>query len=357
MRLPSLANRPMKSPAPQSLQRVGPLAVVPEVLRGLGVDPAPVFAGLGFGPEAMLRDAWLPYGMLVALLDRGAEATRQPEFGLRVGLANDHRCLGIVGELMAAAATLGQALRDYVGVHAGLSTGGSAYLLPMGNYVAFGYGVYDRFLPGALQAYGVYVGAALRILPALSGGAVRPVEVRISGRAPSGQRAFERLAGVPVRFNESQTCVLIRLGDLAAPNPSAAPAKRRRLIATVAGRLGLDSQPVSARLRHALRPALGFGEATLEEAARGLGLSTRTLDRRLAAEGTSFLRQRDTVRAVMAEELLALTDLPVEEIAAALSYANHGAFTRSFRRWSGSTPSAWRSSQRDDAPRGYSQTE
>lgn len=336
----------MQSAPPQSLQRVGPLAVVPEVLRGLGVDPGAVFAGLGFGPEAMLRDARLPYGALVTLLDRAAEATDQPEFGLRVGLANDHRCLGIVGALMASAATLGQALRDYVGVHGGLSTGGSAYLFPLGDHAAFGYGVYDRFSPGALQAYGVYLGAALRILPALSGGAVHPVEIQISGRAPPNPRAFERLAGVPVRFNESQTCALLRLHDLAAPNPSAAPAERRRLLAEMAGRLGLDRQPVSARLRHALRPALGLGETTLEEAARGLGLSTRTLDRRLAAEGTSFLRERDAVRFVMAEELLALTDLRVEGIAAALSYANHSAFARSFHRWSGVSPSAWRKGAR-----------
>ena len=174
------------------------------------------------------------------------------------------------------------------------------------------------------------------------------MEVHVSGRAPADPRAFDRLAGVPVRFNERQTCVFLLRRDLAAPNPTAAPVARQRLLAEVATRLGLDQQSAAARLRHALRPALSLGETTLAEAARGLGLSARTLDRRLAAEGTSFLRERDAVRFVMAEELLALTDLGIGEIAAALSYANHSAFVRSFRRWSGLTPSAWRAARMSD---------
>lgn len=349
-RLSFLANRTMISIPRESLQRVGPLAVVPAVLREAGIDPAPVLAGLGLDAGSLKRDAWLPYGTLVAVLERCAEATGQSGFGLRVGLANDHRCLGAVGQLMGAAATLGQALRDYVGVQGGLSSGGSAYLIPMDDCAAFGYGIYDRFTFGAIQVYGVYIGAALRILPLLSGGAVQPIEVQFSGRIPPDRHSFERLAGVPVRFNERQTCVLLRQSDLAAPNPSADPAARQRLLAEMAKRLGLDRQSTAARLRHALRPALSLGETTLEDLARGLGLSTRTLDRRLAAEGTSFLQERDAVRSVMAEELLALTDLTIGEIANALLYANHSAFVRSFRRRNGMTPSAWRRAYYGDAP-------
>jgi AraC-like DNA-binding protein len=350
-RLSFFANHAMSSNPRESLQRVGPLAVVPAVLREFGVDPGPVFAGLGLSAGSMQRDAWLPYGTLLAVLERSAEAAGRTEFGLRVGLANDHRCLGMVGELMSSAATLGQALRDYVSVQGRLSSGGSAYLIPIDDCVAFGYGIYDRFTPAALQAYGVYIGAALRILPLLSGGAAHPVEVRFSGRMPPDGRSFERLAGVPVRFNERQTCVLLRRRDLTAPNPSADHAARQRLLTEVAGRLGTDLQSVAARLRHALRPALSLGETSLRELARGLGLSTRTLDRRLAAEGTSFQHERDAIRSVMAEELLALTDLNVGEVANALFYANHSAFVRSFRRWSGVTPSAWRHAQRGRAPK------
>ncbi|WP_084527511.1 helix-turn-helix domain-containing protein [Kaistia soli] len=48
------------------------------------------------------------------------------------------------------------------------------------------------------------------------------------------------------------------------------------------------------------------------------------------------------VRGVTARELLAATDLPIGDIGAALAYANHGAFVRAFRQWTGVSPSAWR---------------
>src|SRR5262249_48810149 len=92
-----------------------------------------------------------------------------------------------------------------------------------------------------------------------------------------------------------------------------------------------------------LRPALSIGEATLGAIARRLHTSERSLNRRLAEEGTTFQRERDAVRFVMASELLALTDLRVGDISVALSYANHSGFVRSYHRWSGKSPSQWRS--------------
>jgi AraC-like DNA-binding protein len=76
--------------------------------------------------------------------------------------------------------------------------------------------------------------------------------------------------------------------------------------------------------------------------ARSLGLVPRTLRRQLSAEGTVFETIRDDVRFNAARELLALTDLPVGEIADALAFASHSAFGQAFRRWSGSSPTAWR---------------
>lgn len=78
--------------------------------------------------------------------------------------------------------------------------------------------------------------------------------------------------------------------------------------------------------------------------ARSLGLGPRTLRRQLAAEGAVFETIRDEVRFNAARELLALTDLPVGEIAAAIAFASHSAFGQAFRRWSGLSPTMWRES-------------
>lgn len=332
----------MTSPPAAAMQRVSPAAALPAVLAALGVDAGPIFQGLSFGPQDLVADAQVPFNEALIMGERAARLAGRPELGVMVGVRNDHRCLGVVGQLMASAPTLGEALADYVSVQGGLSRAASAYLVPMGDCLALGFGVYDRLAEGVDQIYGMAMGAGANMVRSLSGGVAQPLEVHFSYRAPSDPAAFEKLLRVPVRFNQPQTCVLFSRAAAATPNPSADAALRAQLKASLRAMLRLDERPMADRLRHELRPALSMGDTSLSAAARRLGLSARSLDRRLAEEGTTFARERDAVRFVMACELLALTDLSVGDIALALSYATHSAFVRSFKRWSGLSPSIWR---------------
>ena len=70
----------------------------------------------------------------------------------------------------------------------------------------------------------------------------------------------------------------------------------------------------------------------------------RTLHRHLRTEGLAFRQMANEIRFEIACELLANTDMALGQIAAALKYSELSAFTRAFRRWSGQTPSAWRTS-------------
>jgi len=86
-----------------------------------------------------------------------------------------------------------------------------------------------------------------------------------------------------------------------------------------------------------LTQQLGSG-APMCGVARELGLSERTLRRRLADEGTTFRRLLDEVRESLAVELLATGRLSVEEVALRLGYAEGSPFIVAFRRWTGVTP-------------------
>jgi AraC-like DNA-binding protein len=90
------------------------------------------------------------------------------------------------------------------------------------------------------------------------------------------------------------------------------------------------------------RPGGGF--PTLDAAARTLGLSSRTLKRRLADEGTDFTTLLDEQRRQRALLLLRSANLSVEAVAEQVGYSDVANFTRAFRRWSGTTPTAYRSS-------------
>ncbi|NUR61633.1 MAG: helix-turn-helix domain-containing protein [Catenulispora sp.] len=80
----------------------------------------------------------------------------------------------------------------------------------------------------------------------------------------------------------------------------------------------------------------------LAEAAGKLAVSTRTLQSRLEAEGTTFAALADTVRRDQALALLAQPDLPVTTVASRTGFATPSAFTRAFRRWTGQSPSEYR---------------
>ena len=80
--------------------------------------------------------------------------------------------------------------------------------------------------------------------------------------------------------------------------------------------------------------------------ARLFSMHRRTLHRHLRMEGFAFRQVADEIRFEIACELLENTDMALSQVAAALKYSELSAFTRAFRRWSGQTPSAWRTSHR-----------
>lgn len=76
--------------------------------------------------------------------------------------------------------------------------------------------------------------------------------------------------------------------------------------------------------------------------AQALGLSKRTLQRKLNREQTSFQQQLNTVRAALAKNYLTNTALTIDEIAFLLAYTETNSFVRAFRFWTGRTPNSYR---------------
>ncbi|WP_199433197.1 AraC family transcriptional regulator [Qaidamihabitans albus] len=99
---------------------------------------------------------------------------------------------------------------------------------------------------------------------------------------------------------------------------------------------------VARLVRDRLLAAEGL-RSDMDSIAAGLGMTGRTLRRRLAAEGTSYRALVDEVREAFAEELLATRALSVEQIAYRLGYAEASSFIHAFNRWKGTSPRASRS--------------
>lgn len=98
--------------------------------------------------------------------------------------------------------------------------------------------------------------------------------------------------------------------------------------------------PLRSEVENAIAPLLPHGTATAPGIARRLGLSPRTLARRLADEGLSFTQILHELKLDLAKQYLR-DDLPVSRIAWLLGYQEVSAFTHAFKRWTGKSPRQW----------------
>jgi AraC-like DNA-binding protein len=96
------------------------------------------------------------------------------------------------------------------------------------------------------------------------------------------------------------------------------------------------------QVRSILRTALLADSGSADQVASLFSMHSRTLHRRLAASGTNFRKLVDESRFAIACQMLADTHADISRVASVLNYADSNAFTRAFRRWSGTTPTAWR---------------
>lgn len=114
------------------------------------------------------------------------------------------------------------------------------------------------------------------------------------------------------------------------------PALRQRLAELQTG------ATMAERLRAALLEALPAGQTSTQELARRLAVSTRTLQRRLSEEGTTFQEVLDATREQLARHYLSRSPMPVVEISFLLGYRDQSSFYRAFRIWTGTTPESVR---------------
>lgn len=98
----------------------------------------------------------------------------------------------------------------------------------------------------------------------------------------------------------------------------------------------------AARVRSALMELLPSGECTIDDVAKKLGYSKRTIQRKLQEEDTNFQRQLNHTRELLAKTYLANTDMTTEDIAFLLGYQEIGSFLRAFVIWTGQTISEYK---------------
>ena len=318
-------------------------------LRRLGHDPAPLLAAVGVDPAALEDpDARIPVSAGSGFLSHAASATGDDCIGLHLAEHADLRTADAHFYAMASSATLREAfarlsryqrlIHETSRIELSAAAGGMTvrHALP-GGFAA------PRQTAEFLLAAWVRAG---RLVTATDW---RPEDVRFAHAEPARVAEHRRFFQAPIRFSAAENALSLSETTLALPCVRADPALASLMDRYAGEHMAADGsadQRVSDRLRQILLAELRDGEPGAGRAASRLKMSLRTLNRRLAAEGTSYRAVLDQVRAEAATRHLADGRLAIGEVAFLLGFSELSAFSRAFRRWTGRTPAEFRAGRR-----------
>ena len=338
-------NRPGCAPpsAPSDV-RVGPLLVIPSLLREYNLDPSLVLAQVGLDARIFEDpENRVSFEALGRLLETCVNVTSCPHFGLRIGQQFNIGSLGVLGELMRNCPSLGDALR-LAALHLELHDRGAVSVtLELGSgKTALGYSLFEGKTVAAAQILDGAIAMQYLLLRGLCGRGWKPLSIQLSHRRPTEVAPFQNFFHAPIEFDVPISCILFESRWLDHPIDGADPAAFAAIKKAVESKQPQQAMPFIAQARKALFSLMLTGSASAINLARLFNMQERTLRRRLDEERVTVRSLVSEVRRELAYRLLRDTSLPVSDIAATLHYSNVSVFARAFRSWSNMNSREWR---------------
>jgi AraC-like DNA-binding protein len=310
-----------------------------------GVAPAELYRAAGLDP-AMLDDPdrRIPYAQIVALYEEAARLTGDDAFGLHLGERTSPKVFDVLGYVLINSPTLGEGLSRVVRYHSIWNDGAGYTLDTDGARARLGYNYLT--LDGRDCRHDCEMTLAITVH--LSRAATRvewtPVEVSFQHARPRDISEHQRIFRSPVHFSRPANEVVFDASLLSLPVADADAAlcallerHAEEMLSKFPRRGGLTDE-----VRRRLCDALGGGDLGLDTLAQQLGLSARTLQRKLKDEGTSHHDLLEEIRRDLSKRYLQEPRMAICEVAYLLGFSDASAFHRAFRRWTGLTPAEFR---------------
>jgi AraC-like DNA-binding protein len=315
-------------------------------LTRLGLDGHGLLAQLGVPATAATDpETVVSLRTLRAFWDAAASASGDPLFGVHAADYVPQGCCGLLEYVCQSAATLGHALACIAQYGTPVNEMVDHTIEIQGESLVFRHSIAGE--PSCLGRHGneCVIATLCSLGRYLSLSPVAPERIWFAHPAPAVRHQLaEELGTHHIDFGAGENGLAASLDRLRAPIVTADRALQAILAEqadTLAARQGGSSR-LLGRVRRSIGAQLPQGVPSLSITAKGLGTSPRSLQRRLAAENTTFQRLLDSVREEIARDLVHEPGMTVGNIAFELRYANHSAFLRAFRRWTGMTPGRYR---------------
>ncbi|HTV18960.1 MAG TPA: AraC family transcriptional regulator ligand-binding domain-containing protein [Polyangiaceae bacterium] len=314
-----------------------------EAFRVLGLDERRLCAEAEVSEAQLTSGALLPDGVRQRLWASACREAQRDEFAIEAGLALPFGALGLMDYLAASADTLEQSCRTLARHFHRISCARHLEVESCADELRIDLiTVETRIDTPAEPADDDFVLAALlgRLRARVDGFSLAGVRLR---RAPPPSAArFTDLFGAPVSFGHAVATLCVPAQLREAQLTSADPWLRRTLEALVPpDESGTTGSALERSLRGCLRELLPRERFGAAKVASALGMSERSLHRRLRELGQSYQGLVDGFRREEAERLLREGRMDMAEIAHRLGFADQSAFSRAFRRWTRMAPRDW----------------
>ena len=316
--------------------------IYPALLHA-GVAPADVGA---LSPAARLTrigpdrpEIRVPFGATADLWERAARRAGDPLFGIHCALRPlPSGTLSVIGFLVRTSPDLGTAFQRTIRFKRLVDELGRVELMEQPGAWSFTHKerTSARHFIEAIFARFVVVAREATETP------FSPTEVHFAHAPPAEAHEVEAVFGCPVRYRADKNRMVLSTAALSARVVSTAPALDVLLngqMSEVRERLVAErGTGLLERLIVLVSERLPDGGPSIQQAARELGFSARTLQRRLADEGTSFIETVDALRRAVSLRLLEDSRLAIHDVSMLLGFSEPKAFRRAFRRWHGCSP-------------------
>jgi AraC-like DNA-binding protein len=340
-------------PVPLTSSRMPPSAtgaiarLAADRIAAAGHDPGPLLRRAGL-PEAAIQDpdTRVDVAAQVAFLNLAAEALPDPLLGFHLAQCFEPREAGLVYFVLASSATLGDAFAR-AARYSTIANEGIELQTQAGVDLSVHY-TYSG-VPRHTDRHQMEFWAALlgRLAQRLTGTAVRPIRVRFRHPRCNASDEIDAFFGCGVAFATDRDEVAFTRTAANLALTEAEPYLNRLLVRyceEALSRRATPTSPLRASVENAIASLLPHGQARGDAVARTLGMSQRTLTRRLATENLTFLGIREEMRTDLARHYLADPNLSISRIAWLLGFQEVSAFTHAFRRWTGMSPTEMRAS-------------
>jgi AraC-like DNA-binding protein len=313
-------------------------------LRQLGADVEAIVARAGLSMQDLQDpDLRIPIEHAIVLSAIAAESVQDEAFGLHLAELYRPGVFGVLDYLAYSSRTLHEALVYLCRYNRLLQDAAETLLEIEGDRVV----IWQRVLPGVFlpAALAEHAMANLIVIGrALTGADLVPLEVHFTHAAPPYAAEHARIFKTAVTFGSTRDAIVLATRDLERPLSHADPNLCSILDRHARTLLeGLPHVPqFSSRVREIVALELKAGALNAERMASLLAMSTRTLQRRLKEENTTFEDLVDDLRKTLTARYLEDPQMSVEQVALLVGYSEASAFRRAFRRWYGTSPTTYR---------------